>query len=280
MKTKCLICGKITEVKSTKLPYTFQTNKYHEYIFFPCCNYYRQKSFLPNKYLKSLYGEEYKDFSIKGVFFSFKNIVNLVKTFSFRKYIKNKKVLEIGCSTGEFLNACKKIHPQKIEGVEISKYASNIAKERYNIKVYTTPLEKFSTKTKFDTIFMFHVVEHFKNPLSALKKINNLLDRKGVLIMETPNWDSWERKVFKNKWYGWQVPFHTFIFSPLALQKLVKKAGFKTLKIIHSPVPNSWIKSLTPNKFPLFLLPLATIVSMIAALKQKSGRFIIICQKK
>lgn len=286
---KCELCGKKIKTFSIKLPYHNNDTKEYIYNYFHCCGYYKQDIFLQNSEIKKLYNEDYDDFNQNFFFNIIKNIATKIKANSFKKYIINKKVLEVGSSTGSFLKNCIKYNPKVLKGIEISNSATKISKKRLpNVDIENVSFENFKTKKKYDSIFMFHVIEHFRDPLLATKKAYRLLNKKGVLILETPNWNSWEQLFFKKLWYGWQVPFHTYLFSIESLKKLVKNAGFKVLKIEQSLVPNSWVGSLK-RRFPIFkklgilILPFYIfflLPTFLAAVNQKSGRITIYAYKK
>jgi len=72
-------------------------------------------------------------------------IYNLIKKKI--KVLKNKNVLEVGCSIGDLLYHLKKNHNMKVFGVEPSLIASRFAKKNYNISVEHA---SFSSSTFFN----------------------------------------------------------------------------------------------------------------------------------
>lgn len=283
----CTLCNSNSERSTITLPYLTDSSKTYTYVKFECCNYYRQKEFLSDEALQQIYDEAYEGFGEKGIFGTIKNAFTYVKSTRFRNYLTNKDVLEVGSGTGQFLHACRKNNPTSVQGIELSQYAVDYAKSHFQIETTQGMIEDFKTEKKFDTIFMFHVIEHFKDPIQVVKKLHTLLKPNGVLIMETPNWDSWEQQVFTKEWYGWQVPFHTFVFNPNSLAKLVEIANYNVTHLIHSPVPNSWSSSLKrvshlvkTHTFLLMLtVPVFILIAALAKLCKKSGRITIIAQK-
>ena len=78
------------------------------------------------------------------------------------------KILEIGSSTGHFLESIKN-NVSKVTGIELDPNHAKFARENCNLEIFEQPLEKidFGDK-KFDVIFMFQVFEHIQNPIEFL----------------------------------------------------------------------------------------------------------------
>jgi 2-polyprenyl-3-methyl-5-hydroxy-6-metoxy-1,4-benzoquinol methylase len=230
------------------MPSFVKENNTYKYLYFKCCDYFRQEQFLTEAEMQSLYDQEYSVFNRKGIYHQVMlwTIKNRVKRF--RTHIEGKSILEIGCGTGEFLHFSRSSNPHsKSKGIETSEFASAYANKEYSLDVTCTTVEKFNTEEKFDTIFLFHVIEHLKYPDVVIEKCKNMLKENGTLIMETPNCASFERKFYGNHWVGWSVPFHTFIFSPTALLSLLNKQLMKG-DITYLPLSNSY-SSLLPFLF-------------------------------
>ncbi|HKC04972.1 MAG TPA: class I SAM-dependent methyltransferase [Patescibacteria group bacterium] len=114
---------------------------------------------------------------------------------------RDKKVLEIGCGTGDLLAG---LRPKYGYGFDISSKMIEIAKQKYQ----KSKKLRFSTKwpdTWFDYVFMSDVIEHLENPQSEFKRIVKLMNSKTVFIitMANPIWESllifWEKMGWKMK---------------------------------------------------------------------------------
>ncbi len=95
------------------------------------------------------------------------------------------------------------------------------------IRHYKTSIEEFllRTKSKYDIILLMDVIEHLKDPLKTLSKLKKILHRKGIIVIQTPNYKSLMARICKN-WSWWMVSDHKFLFSPKSIRLLVEKAGF------------------------------------------------------
>ena len=150
--------------------------------------------------------------------------LNLLKKIS-----KNKNHLDIGCGTGEFLNACKN-SGFKTEGIEPSKLAREQAINNYNLSVtHNTELDQFKS-SQFDTISMWHVLEHIPELNKTIREFNRILNKNGKVIIAVPNHNSWDAKYYKEYWAGWDTPIHLWHFSKLSIEKIFKIHDFKLIE--------------------------------------------------
>ena len=137
--------------------------------------------------------------------------------------------LDVGCGTGEFLNACKDAG-FSTEGIEPSELARKQAIENFNLSVNeNTNLEQFQNN-KFDSISMWHVLEHIPNLNGTITQFDRVLNANGKVIVAVPNHKSWDAKYYKEYWAAWDVPIHLWHFSKETIELLFNKNGFKLIK--------------------------------------------------
>ena len=124
---------------------------------------------------------EERDFKIKNWY---------GETIKFANSKKNISVLDVGCGLGYFLSALNS--DIKKFGVEDSKFACDYIKKNFkDINILNGDfklIEKFNVK--FDIVMFYHVIEHLKDPVEAIKLIKKVLKKDGILIVGTPNIDS------------------------------------------------------------------------------------------
>ncbi len=137
--------------------------------------------------------------------------------------------LEIGCSIGNLVA----LDSEKIEGVDIDEEALAIAKGRkLNCRFFNVVEEQFDPDCKYNVIYMRHVIEHFSNPLSVLKKIKAALLPGGRLVIETPDYLIARNRKKANFWddYTHQRPF-----TANTLKRISQDAGFDLVIADHKP---------------------------------------------
>ena len=147
---------------------------------------------------------------------------------------KNMDVLEIGSYYG-VLGSVLKDKVKNYSGLELSLHGSNYAKKNFNLNIYNETIENhLEKKIKYDLIIMADVIEHFKDPFKVLSQINELLNRKGKLILTTFNMDSLYAKI-TGKNYHWLIPFHMVFFSNKTLEIFGKNNNLRLVKILNDP---------------------------------------------
>ena len=114
-------------------------------------------------------------------------------------YIKKGKVLDVGCSDGSFLNFFDKKQWNKF-GIDLTSDALEVARRR-GISTFQGKIWETDVGNDYDLLMMRGVVEHFKDPITALKKCVSVLKTGGLLyITATPNGDSFAFNVYRHKW--------------------------------------------------------------------------------
>lgn len=131
------------------------------------------------------------------------------------------KILDIGCGPGWFLSSLGS--EWDCYGVEVSSFASKIASKSGTI--YNGTLEEY-TETGFDVIVMNHVIEHIADPISVLKKVKNILNDDGVLIIGTPDFDSAAARRYGDNFRLLDDPTHVSLFSQESMYRCLRDLGF------------------------------------------------------
>lgn len=140
------------------------------------------------------------------------------------------KLLEIGCASGHFLEIARQ-DGWDVSGIEPSKWASKIARERYSLNVYTGTLKSENfPKNNYDVVVCIDVVEHVLKPKKLLKNINRILTKDGLVVIVTPDINSVLARLLEEKW--WHIrQDHIYYFSENSLRNLIFSAGFKNYEL-------------------------------------------------
>lgn len=149
-------------------------------------------------------------------------------------YKKLGSVLDIGCGTGALLYHLEKLG-FKVYGIDISERHLKYGREKFGLKnlVCENLIESNLPESYFDFITLYHTIEHLYQPIKYLEKIFKLLKTNGILIIAIPNCNSLQAKLFQDYWSGWDPPRHLIHFNKRTLSILLKKQGFKILKVSY-----------------------------------------------
>jgi 2-polyprenyl-3-methyl-5-hydroxy-6-metoxy-1,4-benzoquinol methylase len=142
------------------------------------------------------------------------------------------RILDIGCSTGRFLAMAKQAG-WKPQGIELSESAALFAREKWGLDIVAGELTGgVFPRRSFDVITMHHVLEHLPDPKKFLaREVMPLLDVKGILVIEVPNFASLESRVNGECWQDLRPAEHLYHFTPSSLSAMVRAAGFEVISV-------------------------------------------------
>jgi hypothetical protein len=80
-----------------------------------------------------------------------------------------------------------------------------------------------------DVVVMLDVLEHLVDPLSGLKRIRELLDDDGLLVLSTVNLGGLHARLRGGTW-PWFIRSHLHYFSPQTLSAMLDLAGFRMVQ--------------------------------------------------
>jgi SAM-dependent methyltransferase len=116
----------------------------------------------------------------------------------------------------------------------------------------------------FNAITGFHILEHLRQPLESIQSALRLLKPEGIFIIEVPNIDSLQYRLFRSRWQPLEIPFHLNHFSPNSLQyNISNNFNLEILKVSH------FSQRVSPSAFLLSIFPFFTPKMM----RQKKGLY-------
>lgn len=201
------------------------------------CGLIRQNPYLEWDHLKEYYPDDYNSYQPQASEIS-STIRRLDKRYGLLKRVKlvyryqpSGRWVDIGAGTGRILQEAMLWDKWELMGIEPVKKAADYITSRTGLPVFANRLEEFTgNNDHFDIVTMWDVLEHFVDPIEILKKINQILKPKGVLIFSIPNLRSLDRKLFKNYWVGYDLPRHLHLFPDDLLNQILNQLGFKVIK--------------------------------------------------
>jgi len=136
------------------------------------------------------------------------------------------KVLDVGCGNGEFLVAMRK-RGWRVTGLDVDPAAVATARSAHGLEVHLGTVGSLLSKgLTFDAITASHVIEHVPDPVEFLTHCRQLLRAGGLLVLRTPNAQSFGLRRYGSAWRDLDPPRHLHIFTASALAECAARAGF------------------------------------------------------
>lgn len=135
-----------------------------------------------------------------------------------KRYVKNKRVLDIACGTGYGSQMLSLAGASMVVGVDISLKAVEYARKHYqvnNVEFVCSDAEQFECIEPFDVVASFETIEHVPHPDKFLNCLHCLLAPEGNLLLSVPLGET--RHI---------DPYHLHAFSQGDVFALLEKAGF------------------------------------------------------
>ena len=157
------------------------------------------------------------------------------------------RVLDVGCGRG-VLPAQLRRRGWDAHGLELSETSATHAREVLGVPVFVGPIEESPFEDgSFEAVVFWHVLEHLRDPRSALGRARRLLAPGGLLVVAVPNFESLQARVGSRGWFHLDVPRHYHHFGLGVLARLLDEEGFEVEDVSHFALeqnPYGWIQSL------------------------------------
>ena len=149
-------------------------------------------------------------------------------------------LLDIGCGHGYFLKMAKDSGWKEVEGIELSKKATEFAQNTYGIRVHDKPVRELNLPSgHYDCVAMWGALEYLQDPAADLREIYRLLKPGGFLFIRfhNVNFHVFVEKLspILEKAGLYPSVLHNFGFNANSLKTLLTLVRFEKIKILNSP---------------------------------------------
>jgi len=178
---------------------------------------------------------------------------------------KRKRILDVGCGSGQMGEVLTEQAGCKVTGLESDEHACSLARKRLWKVVHGDAerlvLEHFLGPVRFDVILCLDVLEHMIDPWGFLHRIKERLDSGGFLIATLPNvaHSSVILELLAGKFtyrdLGLLDRNHLRFFTLDSIKEMFHRAGFKIEHLDRNRVELKYVElKVDPKIFPSELL--------------------------
>jgi 2-polyprenyl-3-methyl-5-hydroxy-6-metoxy-1,4-benzoquinol methylase len=145
--------------------------------------------------------------------------------------IVTRMLLDVGAGFGTFCEEAKKLGVfEKVVAVEPAPAYAETCR-RKGIEVIEAPIEKVDM-SGVDVMTNFELIEHLFWPPDFLRQCWLTLEKRGVLILTTPNIKGFDLLVLGKLSDSIGAPNHLNYFHPNSLSRLLQRTGFEILEVL------------------------------------------------
>lgn len=140
-----------------------------------------------------------------------------------------QSVLDYGCGSGAFLALLRDQYGvAKVEGLEISEPAREVAINRYSLDIAPSP--NALNEELYDFVLMMEVIEHIPDPVQFFVSASAHVSAGGHVLITTPAVDNFIGRMAQICPH-YTAPSHLSLFTVKALQVLLDRSGFETVEV-------------------------------------------------
>jgi 2-polyprenyl-3-methyl-5-hydroxy-6-metoxy-1,4-benzoquinol methylase len=140
------------------------------------------------------------------------------------------KLLEIGPSIGVFSYQAKQ-EGFDVDTIEMSRDCCEFLSQEIGVNAVNSddPAVAIKSTKAHDVIALWHNIEHLPDPWSCLDQIAKNLKPEGILVIATPNPDSFGFRILGPKWLHVDAPRHLNLIPVEVLKNFLKPLGLEPL---------------------------------------------------
>lgn len=252
IQKECLICGPDAQLEDL-YPRTFEESDLSAHVFsarrstehfhyriVKCvqCGLVFSREVLPDDRLWGLYSQSQ---------FTFGDYTSTLRRDYWRHlapYLEGRprgSALEVGCSSGFFLQELAQRGYASVQGCEPSEAARNASPPqiRDSIRLAAFEGKKTFPDDRFDLVACFHTLDHLTTPDEFLVQCRTVLNEDGLVYLVVHDVESLQAKILGERSPIFDIE-HIYLFSQKTLPEILRRSGFEPLA-----VGNFW------NRYPL-----------------------------
>jgi hypothetical protein len=152
-----------------------------------------------------------------------------------RRFTGLGRLVEIGPGPGLFTRVARDSGFQTT-AIEMDEHYSDYLREKLGVNAIhsSAPAEALQTLPPSRAVVMWHVIEHLPDPWEVLRRSVANLEPGGVLALSTPNPDSLQYRLLKQRWVHVDCPRHLQLIPASTLDEKLGELGMSRVHITTS----------------------------------------------
>jgi SAM-dependent methyltransferase len=174
------------------------------------------------------------------------------------------RVLDVGCFTGDLLVMLRD-RGADVYGLELQPEAVEIAAKALPGRVFRADVHgtRFP-QGPFDVVTATGLIEHVVDPITLLRRMNELLKPDGILLLETPDSGSALARLMGRFWPPYAAVEHIHLFSRRSLRRALGDAFRNVRTRPHwKPLPVEYVYENMKNFGPELRRVLSPVYSIL-----------------
>lgn len=189
--------------------------------------------------LKELYtesyftGDEYFDY-LADASVARRNFRSRLRVLqSFAAPARHRRLLEVGCAYGIFLDTAKDRF-ESVQGIDVSEAAVKYAREKLGLDAVCADLLEYDLRGReIDVACMWDTIEHLERPELYVAKLAEHMRTGALLAVTTGDFGSLNARLRRTRWRLMHPPSHAHYFSIRSMTALFNRFGFDVVYARH-----------------------------------------------
>jgi SAM-dependent methyltransferase len=207
------------------------------------------------------------------------------------RFVREGRLLEIGCAVGDYLAALRDLGWQALEGIEpVPRAAQQAAARGFVVRCASAEAGLRDRAPQcYDVIVASMVLEHLHDPFAITRAVATILEPGGQFLFSTQVRDGLDRRLFGGYWPGFDFPRHMSYFSRRDIEQLMAPY-FDIEEWHHQNAPQDYVRGASwrlhegrvHDRLILFVANsrLAPPIGWLLASLGMTGRVSVRCRRK
>ena len=142
-----------------------------------------------------------------------------------RRFPSGGRLLDVGCSRGQFLDV---MSGWDVHGIELSATDAGFARQNYGARIHQGTLADYPEPEQgFDVITILDAFDHMPDPDTVLARCRSMLRPNGCLVIKVHDISCLYARLSGRHFYAILPPYHLFYYSATTLRRLLSRTGFR-----------------------------------------------------